>query len=47
MGLLEARWADLLQRYGDFDLEKPLSEAMVAFLWKHGSEAQRASLPVF
>ncbi|WP_439125935.1 MAG: C2H2-type zinc finger protein (plasmid) [Pseudomonas rhizophila] len=47
LGLLEARWADFLQRYGDFDLEKPLSEAMVTFLWKHGSEAQRASLPVF
>ncbi|NMY12095.1 hypothetical protein PVE_R2G0115 [Pseudomonas veronii 1YdBTEX2] len=46
-GLLESRWTDLLQRYGDFDLEKPLSAAMVAFLWKHGSEAQRASLPVF
>ncbi|WP_116826505.1 MULTISPECIES: C2H2-type zinc finger protein [Pseudomonas syringae group] len=47
MGLLETRWADFQQRYGDFDLEKPLSEAMVTFLWKHGSEAQRASLPVF
>lgn len=47
MGLLEARWVDLLQKYGDFDLETPLSDAMLAFLWKHGSEAQRASLPVF
>jgi hypothetical protein len=46
-GLLEARWADFLQRYGDFDLEKPLSAAMEAFLWKHGSEEQRSSLPVF
>ncbi len=46
-GLLEARWPDLLKRYGDFDLEKPLSPAMEAFLWKHGSVAQRALLPVF
>lgn len=46
-GLLETRWPDLLQRYGDFDLERPLSEPMVAFILKHGSAVQRASLPVF
>ncbi len=40
-GLLKARWQHLLCRYGDFNIEPPISEAMQAFIRRHGSEAQK------
>jgi len=44
-GLLLARWADFLERYGDFHIERPVSDAMQSFLRKHGTADQRAWLP--
>lgn len=44
-GLLEARWPSFLQAYGDFDIERPLSPAMQAFVRKHGTQSQQAALP--
>ncbi|MBF8765826.1 GNAT family N-acetyltransferase [Pseudomonas putida] len=44
-GLLEARWPSFLQAYGDFDIERPLSPAMQAFVRKHGTQSQKAALP--
>ncbi|MBM5459033.1 hypothetical protein H8F21_15805 [Pseudomonas sp. P66] len=44
-GFLDARWAEFLKLYGDFDIEHPLSEAMQAFVRKHGTEKQKAALP--
>ncbi|WP_144967989.1 hypothetical protein [Pseudomonas sp. DE0010] len=44
-GLLEARWPSFLQAYGDFDIERPLSPAMKAFVRKHGTQSQQAALP--
>ncbi|HFL7940479.1 TPA: hypothetical protein ACG5DM_003543 [Pseudomonas putida] len=44
-GLLESRWPSFLQAYGDFDIERPLSSAMQAFVLKHGTQSQKAALP--
>lgn len=44
-GLLHARWAEFLQRYGSFHIERPVSEAMQSFVRKHGTEEQKAWLP--
>lgn len=43
-GLLHAQWADSLQRYGSFHIERPVSEAMQSFVHKHGTEEQKAWL---
>ncbi|MCU9528032.1 hypothetical protein [Pseudomonas mosselii] len=45
VGLLESRWPSFLQAYGDFEIERPLSPAMQAFVRKHGTQSQRAALP--
>lgn len=42
-GALSRRWKDLLERYGDFELDQPLSEAMQAFIAIHGTAKQRAA----
>jgi hypothetical protein len=42
-GALSRRWLDLLERYGDFELDQPLSEAMQAFIAIHGTPKQRAA----
>lgn len=43
-GMLTHRWHQFLERYGDFALEMPLSNAMRAFVAKHGSLGQKNSL---
>lgn len=43
-GFLETRWEEFLKLYGDFDIEPPLSDAMQAFVRKHGTEKQKAAL---
>lgn len=43
-GLLLARWRDFLQKYGDFWIEHPLSEAMQAFVQKHATPGQRRKI---
>jgi hypothetical protein len=43
-GFLKARWNDFLNRYGDFYIEAPLSEAMQGFVRKHGSACQKMQL---
>lgn len=45
MGLLLARWADFLESYGNFHIERPVSDAMQSFLRKHGTVEQRAWPP--
>ena len=37
-GVLTRHWKTLRQRYGDFHLEQPVSDAMVAFLEKNGDK---------
>ncbi|WP_252089703.1 GNAT family N-acetyltransferase [Pseudomonas sp. MWU13-3659] len=39
-GLVKAAWPALISRYGDFDLERPIQDAMYAFIAKHGSPRQ-------
>ncbi len=46
-GVLTRRWAKFLARYGDFELDMPLSEAMVTFIAKHGSDWQQDSIKDF
>lgn len=43
-GVLSRRWAAFLQRYGDFEIDTPLSEAMTAFVNKHGTVKQKQYL---
>ncbi len=43
-GVLLSRWAAFLERYGDFDIEHPLSDAMEAFVRVHGTDEQRSHL---
>jgi len=43
-GVLTRRWARLLERYGDFEIDEPLSEAMTAFVKKHGTAQQKQRL---
>lgn len=43
-GLLKARWASLIDRYGDFFIEPPLSAAMEAFVREYGTSKQKAAL---
>lgn len=43
-GLLESRWSSLVETYGDFYIEPPLSPAMQSFVRKHGTEKQKAAL---
>ena len=43
-GVLARRWAEYLQRYGDFEIDTPLSEAMAAFVNKHGTAKQKQYL---
>lgn len=43
-GILNARWNDFLNLYGDFYIEAPLSEAMQSFVRKHGSDSQKLQL---
>lgn len=38
-GYLERHWLHFRQRFGEFDVEHPLSPAMQEFLRKHGEEA--------
>lgn len=40
-GLLSKRWPGFLREFGDFWIEHPLSEAMVSFVARHASDAQR------
>lgn len=49
-GILSHRWQAFLERYGDFDIEHPLSEAMEAFVRRNGTPQQQSLLadePVF
>jgi len=43
-GVLTRRWAEFLQRYGDFEIETPLSDAMKAFVQKNGTTQQKQRL---
>ena len=41
-GISKRRWQRLMERYGDFAIEAPLSNAMRDFILRHGTEKQRA-----
>lgn len=43
-GLLTAHWPGLVELYGNFFIEPPLSEAMQGFVRSHGSDSQMALL---
>lgn len=43
-GILARRWPMFLERFGNFVVERPLSDAMQAFVRRHGSEAQKCAL---
>lgn len=43
-GVLARRWAEFLERYGDFEIETPLSDAMATFVNKHGTAKQKKHL---
>lgn len=43
-GVLARRWAEFLQRYGDFEIDTPLSDAMAGFVNKHGTAKQKQCL---
>jgi len=43
-GLLAARWRQFVERFGDFSIEHPLSDAMTAFVERHGSDAQKTAI---
>lgn len=43
-GLLTAHWPGLVERYGNFFIEPPLSEAMQGFVRSYGTESQVALL---
>lgn len=43
-GILARRWPMFLERFGDFVVEAPLSNAMKAFVRQHGSESQKRAL---
>lgn len=43
-GLLAARWPGFVERYGDFWIEHPLSEAMQGFVVQHATEGQRQKI---
>ena len=43
-GVLAKRWAEFLQRYGDFEIDTPLSDAMAAFVNKYGTAKQKQYL---
>lgn len=45
-GVLKQRWAQFVSRYGDFEIEAPLSEGMQAFVLKHGTREQKKRLPL-
>lgn len=38
--ILARRWPLFIERFGDFVIEAPLSDAMRAFVRRHGSDAQ-------
>jgi hypothetical protein len=44
-GVLAHRWRQFLERYGDFEIETPLSEEMRHFVLMHGSPQQCAAVP--
>ena len=46
-GVLTRHWKTLRERYGDFRLASPVSEAMVAFLKKNGDQKLLADTNVF
>jgi hypothetical protein len=43
-GVLAKRWDEFLQRYGDFEIDTPLSDAMAAFVNKRGTAKQKQYL---
>lgn len=43
-GILARRWPLFIERFGDFVVEAPLSDAMQAFVRRHGSDAQKRAL---
>ncbi|MNO72432.1 hypothetical protein D3C76_633800 [compost metagenome] len=43
-GLLTAHWPGFIERYGDFFIEPPMSDAMQRFVRSHGTEHQVAYL---
>lgn len=45
-GVLARRWKQFLARYGDFEIEVPLSASMQAFVMKHGTQVQKAQLQI-
>lgn len=46
-GLLTGHWAGFVERYGNFFIEPPLSEAMQGFVRSHGTEGQKAFLAAY
>lgn len=45
-GVLSSRWRELRERFGDFELEYPLSDAMRGFLRVHGTPGQLDGIAV-
>jgi len=43
LGLMRDSWSRLVEAFGDFPLETPLSDSMQAFVTKHGTPAQIAA----
>lgn len=44
LGILSHRWPQFLKRYGDFEIEAPLSQEMHSFVMEHGTPSQLAAL---
>lgn len=43
-GIVGQRWQGFIERFGDFEIEAPVSEAMQSFLVRHGTPAQKEAL---
>lgn len=43
-GIMQRYWPRFVEKFGDFPLERPLSDAMLAFVSKHGSKVQREAM---
>ncbi len=43
-GIVGQRWQGFIERFGDFEIEAPVSEAMQSFLVRRGTPAQKEAL---
>lgn len=43
-GIVGQRWQGFIKRFGDFEIEAPVSKAMQSFLARHGTPAQQDAL---